>query len=96
QIIFQLHIPYDQLLKASILLSDFVYDFEVLYVQHKTSCLHFVPQCMHAITHTPSTTFRIGPLGCSLQFPMEQTIGDLGAETKQLSNPFANLAQHAL
>ena len=96
RIIFQLHIPYDQLLKASTLLSDFVYDFEVLYVQRKTSRLHFVPQCMHAITHTPSATFRIGPLGCSSQFPMERTIGDLGAEIKQPSNPFANLAQRAL
>ena len=96
RIIFQLHIPYDQLLKASTLLTDFVYDFEVLYVKCKISHLHFVPQCMHAITHTPSATFQIGPLGCSSQFPMERTIEDLGAEIKQPSNPFANLAECAL
>ena len=96
RIIFQLHIPYSQLLKASTLLADFVYDFETLYVERKISRLHFVPQCMHAITHTPGATFRIGPLACSSQFPMERTIGDLGAEIKQPSNPFANLAERAL
>ena len=96
RIIFQLHIPYNQLLEAMRLLKDFVQEFEVLYVQRKVSRLHFVPQCMHAIMHIPSATFRIGPLGCSSQFPMERTIGDLGAEVKQPSNPYANLAQRAL
>ncbi|ETW85805.1 hypothetical protein HETIRDRAFT_309960, partial [Heterobasidion irregulare TC 32-1] len=95
-IIFQLHIPYSQLLKASTLLADFVHDFKVLYVKCKVSCLHFVLQCMYALTHAPSATFQLGPLGCSSQFPMEWTMGDLGAEIKQPLNSFANLAEHAL
>ena len=90
------HFSYSQLLKVSTLLTDFVRDFEVLYVERKVSRLHFVPQCMHALIHIPSATFRIGPLGCSSQFPMERTIGDLGAEIKQPSNPFTNLAERAL
>lgn len=75
---------------------DFVYDFEVLYVQGKVARFHFVPQCMHAISHTPFETFRIGSLICTAQFTMERTIGDLGGEIRQPSNPFANLAERAL
>ena len=77
-------------------IGDFVYDFEVLYVEGKVARFHFVPQCMHAISHTPFETFRIGSLICTAQFTMEPTIGDLGGEIRQPSNPFANLAERAL
>ncbi|KAI9059531.1 hypothetical protein FKP32DRAFT_1534628, partial [Trametes sanguinea] len=81
---------------AHTLLSDFVHNYEVLYVQRKVSRIHFVPQCMHALTHTPTETWRIGSLICTCQFTMERIIGNLGAEIRQPSNPFANLTQRAL
>ncbi|KAJ3791786.1 hypothetical protein GGU11DRAFT_694253, partial [Lentinula aff. detonsa] len=37
-----------------------------------------------------------GPGAYCTQFAMERTIGDLGQEVKQPSNPYANLAQRAL
>jgi len=39
---------------------------------------------------------RVGPGTYTMQFTMEHTIGNLGQEIWQPSNPFANLAQHAL
>ena len=39
---------------------------------------------------------RVGPGAYTTQFTMERTIGDLGQEIRQPSNPFANLAQCAL
>ncbi|THH16725.1 hypothetical protein EUX98_g9255 [Antrodiella citrinella] len=96
RIIFQKRITRTQLQEAHKLLTDFVYEFEILYVQRKISRMHFMPQCTHALCHTPTESFRIGPLLCTSQFPIERTIGDLGAEIRQPSNPFANLAQRAL
>ncbi|KAI0767543.1 hypothetical protein C8Q74DRAFT_1203821 [Fomes fomentarius] len=82
--------------QAHRLLSDFVYNFEKLYIQRKVSHMHFSPQCLHSLPHMPLQTVRIGPLICSSQFTMECTIGDLGSEIKQPSKPFENLAQRSL
>ena len=41
-------------------------------------------------------TVRVGPCGCLSQWAIERTIGNLGEELKQPSNPFANLAQRGL
>ncbi|KAI0366722.1 hypothetical protein BV20DRAFT_628003 [Pilatotrama ljubarskyi] len=96
RIVFQRESSGTQRERAHILLSDFAYDYEVLYVQRKISRMHFVPQCMHGITHTATETCRIGSLICTCQFAMERIIGDLGAEIRQPSNPYANLSQRAL
>ncbi|KAI0762373.1 hypothetical protein C8Q74DRAFT_1318877 [Fomes fomentarius] len=82
--------------QAHRLLSDFVYTFEKLYIQRKVSRMHFAPQCLHSLPHMPLQTVHVGPLICSSQFTMECTIGDLGAEIKQPSKPFENLAQRSL
>ena len=39
---------------------------------------------------------RVGPGICSSQWTIERTIGNMGEEIKQHSNPFSNLAQRAL
>ncbi|KAI0370817.1 hypothetical protein BV20DRAFT_943688 [Pilatotrama ljubarskyi] len=96
RVVFQRESTAAQRIRAHVLLTDFAYDYEVLYVQRKISRMHFVPQCMHAITHSPTETCRIGSLICTSQFAMERIIGDLGAEIRQPSNPFANLSQRAL
>ena len=38
----------------------------------------------------------VGPGAYTTQFTMERTIGNLGQEIQQPSNPFANLAQHTV
>jgi hypothetical protein len=39
---------------------------------------------------------RVGPGICSSQWTVERTIGNLGQEIRQPSNPFANLAQRGV
>lgn len=96
RIVFQRRATRAQCEYAHRMISDFVYEFEKLYVQRKIARMHFLPQCLHAILHHPTDFEQIGPLICSSQFTMERTIGDLGAEIRQPSNAFANLAQRAL
>ena len=43
-----------------------------------------------------SEIMRVGPGAYSTQFTIERTIGDLGREVRQPSNPFANLSRRAL
>lgn len=82
--------------RAHQLISDFIYNYELSYMQRQTSRMHFAPQCLHSLSHTPTQTTCIGPLISTSQFPMERIIGDLGSEIKQPSLPFENLAQRAL
>lgn len=53
-------------------------------------------QSIHALTHLAPETVRIGPVICSSQWTMERTIGNLVAEIRQDSNPYANLSQRGL
>jgi hypothetical protein len=41
-------------------------------------------------------TFRKGPGELYSQYPIERTIGNLGEELKQPSDPYANLSQRAI
>jgi hypothetical protein len=82
--------------KAHKALLEFAYKFEVLYYQRRTGHLHFVQQSIHAVTHLAPEVTRIGPAVCSSQWMMERTIGNLGQEIHQPSNPFANLSQRGL
>ena len=77
------------------LLREWVVEFEVLYYQRKPERLHFVRQCVHALTHLGPETFRLGPPSLSAQWTMERMIGYLGSLIKQPSNPFANLTEQA-
>ncbi|KAJ3753755.1 hypothetical protein EV360DRAFT_52925, partial [Lentinula raphanica] len=71
--------------------------YENLYYQRRQDRLHFCRPCIHTIgAHAVSEIIHLGPGAYSTQFPMERTIGDLGQEVRQPSNPFANLAQRAL
>jgi hypothetical protein len=55
-----------------------------------------VRQSIHALLHLVPEAIRVGPLGLVAQWAMERTIGNLGQEIKQLSSPYANLAQRGL
>ena len=95
-IIHQYHIKHDDLLKAHEALLDFAYEFERLYYQRRTDRLHFVRPSIHAVIHLAPEVNRIGPGACSSQWTMERTIGNLGQEIRQPSNPYANLSQRGL
>jgi hypothetical protein len=55
-----------------------------------------VRPCIHSLVHLPREVIRIGPPICSSQWTLERTIGNLGEEIKQHSNPFANLSQRGI
>ena len=77
-------------------LLEYVLEYELLYYQRRADRLHFVRPALHLLTHYGPETNRVGPLALLAQWVMERTIGNLGAELRQPSNPFANLAQRGL
>ncbi|KAF8805085.1 hypothetical protein BYT27DRAFT_7225102 [Phlegmacium glaucopus] len=81
----QHHISTEDLKKAHAALLEFAYEFELLYYQRHPEQLHFVRQSIHALTH-------LGPEA----WVMERTIGNLGEEIHQHSNPYANLSEWGL
>lgn len=96
RIIIKRRIRGRQLQEAHSYLVQFVEEFENLYYQRRVDRLHFCRPCLHALLHAAPEVLRVGPGAYSTQFTMERTIGDLGQEIRQPSNPFANLAQRAL
>ncbi|KAJ7246889.1 hypothetical protein B0H12DRAFT_1203245 [Mycena haematopus] len=96
RIVWQRKILREQLIIAHRLFCEFVEEFELLYYQRKASRLHFCRQSIHALVHTVPETIRIGPGGYRSQWTLERTIGNLGEEIKQHSNPYANLSQRGM
>ena len=92
----QEEITQDEIIEAHQKLSEFSDGFETLYVQRQADHIHFVRPCIHTLSHFAPETTRIGPAVLHSQWTMERTIGNLGEEIKQYSNPFANLAQRGL
>jgi hypothetical protein len=96
RIVNQHKIKATDLQKAHIALLEFASGFEELYYQRRTEHLHFIRQSIHGVAHLTSEVMRLGPATCSSQWTMERTIGNLGQEIRQPSNPFKNLSQRAL
>ncbi|KAJ7762228.1 hypothetical protein B0H16DRAFT_1884193 [Mycena metata] len=96
RIVWKRKIPRDQLQRAHKPLCEVDLDFERPYYQHKASRLQFCRQSVHALVHTCPETVRVGPGGYRSQWTMERTIGNLGEEIKQHSNPYANLSQRGM
>ena len=82
-----------QIFEAHRLLLEFVLEFENLYYRQATARIHFIRQSVHLLLHLAHETSRTGPLITYSQWTMERTIGNLGQEIKQHSNPFANLSE---
>lgn len=92
-LIYQREISRKELVEAHMKLCN---AFERLYHNRLPSRLHFVRQCLHYLLHVASETVRLGPGGCySWQWTMECTIGNLGEEIKQHTDPYTNLSQRA-
>ncbi|KAF7371531.1 hypothetical protein MVEN_00007900 [Mycena venus] len=51
---------------------------------------------MHNLLHEAPEIVHVGPGAYHGQWPMERTIGNLGEEMKQHSNPYANLSQRGV
>jgi hypothetical protein len=96
QILYQCTITAKQLAMAHKALLQYLDKFEILYYQRKISRMHFVWPAIHALCHLAPEASCVGPGGCSLQWTIKQTIGNLGEEVKQDSNPFANMSQWAI
>ncbi|KAF9470601.1 hypothetical protein BDN70DRAFT_939565 [Pholiota conissans] len=96
RIIQQHKIKTSDLRMAKDLLQSFAYEYEMIYYQRRVDRLHFCRQSIHALLHLAAETTRIGPPICSSQWTMERTIGNLGEEIRQPSNPYANLSQRGL
>ena len=52
-------------------LLDFVQEFEKVYYQWLSTCLHFICPCLHLLIHLAPEVLRVGPGLCSLQWTME-------------------------
>ncbi|KAF8871855.1 hypothetical protein BD779DRAFT_1613874 [Infundibulicybe gibba] len=96
RILHQRRISRDQLLHAHELMLEFILNFELLYYQRKESRLHFCRPSIHALLHLAPEVARVGPGVYYTQWTMERTIGNLGEEIHQPSNPFANLSQRGV
>ncbi|KAF5368205.1 hypothetical protein D9757_011314 [Collybiopsis confluens] len=95
--LFRYSLSADELTRVHILLVQFAEEYEHFYYQRREDRIHFCRPCIHTIAaHACPEVVRVGPGAYSTQFPMERTIGDLGQELKQPSNPYANLAERAL
>ena len=96
RILHQRSITQAQIREAQELLQRFHVDFERLYVQRRTDRIHFVRPCMHALLHLALEVPRLGPPALYAAWTMEWTIGNLGEEISQPSNPYKNLSERAV
>jgi hypothetical protein len=87
---------HDNLCQAYLALTSFAQEFKIIYCQCLSTQIHFVQPCIHSLVHLPHEVIHLGPPICSSQWTLECTIGNLGEEIKQHSNPFSNLLQHGI
>ncbi|KAF8340204.1 hypothetical protein F5887DRAFT_888747 [Amanita rubescens] len=96
RIIFQRRITSNQITKAHEMLIKWGKEFEEYYYQRDHKLLHLVRPSTHAVHHLALETVRCGPLNLVAQWVLEDTVGNIGREVHQHSNPFANLTQRGL
>ncbi|KAG1794518.1 uncharacterized protein BJ212DRAFT_1281431, partial [Suillus subaureus] len=89
RIISQHNITCEELQVAARLLVEFIKEF---YHQRRLKWIHFIQQSIHALRHYANEVAKKGPS----QWTMECMIGNLISKIHQPSNPYANLAQHAI
>jgi len=92
----QHNISLDNVHKADLALTSFTQEYKVIYCQRLSMRIHFIRPCIHSVVHLPCEVLCLSPPVCSSQWTLERTIGNLGEEIKQPSNPFANLSQHGI
>ncbi|KIL58700.1 hypothetical protein M378DRAFT_43192, partial [Amanita muscaria Koide BX008] len=95
-IILQRRITPEELSLAHRLLLEWENEYELQYYQRRADHLNLVRPCVHSIAHAAMETARCGPLNLVAQWTLENTIGNLGREVRQPSNPFSNLSERGL
>ena len=85
-----------QLERAHNFLAEWEYEFEQIHYQQHIDRIHFIRPCVHLMNHLASEAAHVGSPICSSQWTMEHTIGNLGQEICQPSDPFSNLAQQGI
>ena len=96
RLFYQRSITPTQLVAAHRLILDYCHEFELLYYQRKPERIHFCRPSIHALPHLAPKVVRVGPQVYYTQWTIERTIGNLGEEIKQPSNPYANISQRAI
>lgn len=96
RIMSQYRITPAQIAKACQLFADWEREFELLYYQRRFDRIHMIRPCAHLSNHVALECTRVGSPICSSQWTMERTIGNLGQEIRQPSDPFSNLAQQGI
>lgn len=96
RILCQEKILHEEIFDCKVTLNEATVEFETLYYARDPDLLHVVRPCIHTILHGPDEILLRGSLICCTQMTMERLIGDLGAEIRQPSKPYANLSQRAL
>jgi hypothetical protein len=96
RLIHQRRITENDVKRAHHMLTEWVYGYENLYYGRDVNRLHLVRPCVHAVIHAAQETVRCGPVNLLAQWVLENTIGNLGREVHQHSNPFSNLAERGL
>ncbi|KIN93102.1 hypothetical protein M404DRAFT_171804 [Pisolithus tinctorius Marx 270] len=96
QIMSQHRIKKEDLEHAYVLFCCWERDFELLYYKLQENRLHFIRPCVHQVLHLVTETMHKGPPIMYAQWTMERTIGNLGQEIRQPSQPYANLAQEGV
>jgi hypothetical protein len=94
--ILQRRIVQAHIVTAHTMLAEWENEFEEKYYNRQISRLHLVRPCVHAVIHAARETVRCGPLNLVAQWALENTIGNLGREVHQHSNPFSNLSERGL
>ncbi|KAJ7272744.1 hypothetical protein B0H12DRAFT_1007857 [Mycena haematopus] len=90
---YQRKISRDEVVETHTTFCDAHEEFEDIYYQRKASRLHFCRQSLHNLLHEAPETIRLGPGAYHSQWTMERTIGNLGEEMKQHSDPYTNLSR---
>ncbi|KAF8583438.1 hypothetical protein K439DRAFT_1647251 [Ramaria rubella] len=76
-----------------ILLDKFHMEYETIYVQRRTDCIHFFCPCVHALLHLGLEVPHLGLPTMTSQWTMEHTLSNLGEEIHQPLNPYANISE---
>ena len=96
RLVNQHRITRENVCNVQLALASFAQEFEIIYCRRLPTRIHFVRPCLHSLVHLPQEVIRLGPPICSSQWTLERTIGNLGEEIKQHSNPFSNLSQRGI
>ena len=96
RLVHQRRITENDVKRAHQMLTEWAYEYELFYYGRDANRLHLVRPCTHAVIHAAQETVRCGPVNLLAQWVLENTIGNLGREVHQHSNPFSNLAERGV